>query len=711
VNPATSTIQWTTPAPIPYGTALSATQLDATDTTAGAFTYTPALGTVLGAGKQTLSVVFTPADTTDYSTETATVTLTVNQAAPVITWAPPTAITYGTPLSGVQLDATAGGLAGTFSYTPAAGTVPAAGMQTLSATFSPADSTDYSSPTATVQLTVSKATPTLTVSTSGSPSNYGTAVTFTATASTGPTGTVTFYDGSNAIGAGKLNGTATSLTISTLAVGEHTITASWPGNNNLNSVTSVPLTQTVNVTETSTTVVSVPNPGIAGTTETITATVKVIAGTATTSGSVTFTDGTTNLGSVSLGTNGTAVITPMLAPGPHSIVATYSGDTNDNGSASAPYSLNVNLATTATSVSVTPNPALVQAAVTFTATVTGNGAVPAGSVTFSANNTTMGSANLVGGTATFTYSGLAVGSYAITAVYGGDTNDQGSSGANAAQLVVGSIPTITDLGSSTTTGATPQTILVSTVLNTSGSSTPAPTGTVTFFNGTSAVGSGPLDSSGVATLALNLPAGSYTIDAYYSGDLLHGTSTSPAVAVVVPGTGFNLTVNPSTVTVAAKQNVTVTVTLNSLDGFADTIGLGCGSLPAGVTCHFSSVIANLTANQAPAPTVQLTIDTDYPLTGGSSAMNSRSSTPSAALAALCLPFSLFFGWVFWRFRRRHATVLTTILILSGAALLVTGCGEISYSSAAPGTYVIQVTGVGSSSDIAHYQNVTLNITQ
>jgi hypothetical protein len=52
-----------------------------------------------------------------------------------------------------------------------------------------------------------------------------------------------------------------------------------------------------------------------------------------------------------------------------------------------------------------------------------------------------------------------------------------------------------------------------------------------------------------------------------------------------------------------------------------------------------------------------------------------------------------------------------VLLLSGAALLVTGCGEISYTSAAPGTYVIQVTGVGSNSDIAHYQNVTLKITQ
>jgi hypothetical protein len=325
----------------------------------------------------------------------------------------------------------------------------------------------------------------------------------------------------------------------------------------------------------------------------------------------------------------------------------------------------------------------------------------------------MGSANLVAGTATFTYSGLAAGTYTITAVYGGDTDDQGSTGTNAAQLVVGTIPTFTDLGFSTSNGALPQTILVATVLNSTGGPTPTPTGTVTFSNGTTVVGSAPLDSSGVATLVSNLATGSYSIVAYYSGDLLHGTSTSPAVTVIVPGSGFNITVNPNPVTMATTQNATVTVTLSSVDGFADTIGLGCASLPAGVTCHFSSISANLTANETPFPTVQLTIDTNYPLTGGSSTMNTHSENRGAYLAGLFLPFSLFFSWAFWRFRRRYATVLTTVLVLllSGTVLLVTGCGGISSSNAAPGTYVIQVTGVGASSDIIHYQNVTLNITQ
>ncbi len=59
-------------------------------------------------------MTLTPTDTTDYTTATQTVSLTVNKATPTITWATPAAITYGTALSATQLDATSGGVAGTF---------------------------------------------------------------------------------------------------------------------------------------------------------------------------------------------------------------------------------------------------------------------------------------------------------------------------------------------------------------------------------------------------------------------------------------------------------------------------------------------------------------------------------------------------------------------------------------------------------------------
>jgi hypothetical protein len=152
----TPAITWSTPAPIQYGTALSSALLDAAANVPGSFAYIPAAGTVLKAGNQTLTAVFTPTDTKTYSAATATVQLTVNQASPGITWAPPSAIQQGTALSAMQLNATAN-VPGTFSYSPAAGTVPPVGTQTLTATFTPSDATDYVSATAHNSLTVNSA--------------------------------------------------------------------------------------------------------------------------------------------------------------------------------------------------------------------------------------------------------------------------------------------------------------------------------------------------------------------------------------------------------------------------------------------------------------------------------------------------------------------------------------------------------------------------
>ena len=84
----------------------------------------------------------------------------VNPGAETITWLTPKAITYGTKLSGTQLDAKAN-VAGSFVYNPAAGAILGAGSQTLSATFTPSDTTDYSVQAVYVTLQVNRATPSL----------------------------------------------------------------------------------------------------------------------------------------------------------------------------------------------------------------------------------------------------------------------------------------------------------------------------------------------------------------------------------------------------------------------------------------------------------------------------------------------------------------------------------------------------------------------
>ncbi len=147
------TITWSVPAGITYGTLLSSAQLDAAASVPGTFTYSPPAGTVLKAGRDTLSVTFRPTDTADYQTATATVAIDVAQATPTIRWPGPAPIVSGTPLSSAQLDAGAS-VPGTFTYSPPAGSVLGAGTQTLTVNFVPTDSTDYRSISAAVPLTV-----------------------------------------------------------------------------------------------------------------------------------------------------------------------------------------------------------------------------------------------------------------------------------------------------------------------------------------------------------------------------------------------------------------------------------------------------------------------------------------------------------------------------------------------------------------------------
>jgi hypothetical protein len=113
----------------------------------------------------------------------------------------------------------------------------------------------------------------------------------------------------------------------------------------------------------------------------------------------------------------------------------------------------------------------------------------------------------------------------------------------------------------------------------------------------------------------------------------------------------------------------------------------------------------------------LTIDTNSPLSGGSDAMNGamnrRGGGGGAMMAGLLLPLSFLFGLTFWRQRRRMAPAFTVLLLiaLSAVALVTTGCSGISTTSAAPGTYTIQVVASGITTGVVETQNVSLTITK
>ena len=154
VMKATPSIAWPTPEPISDGAALSAKQLNAVAPVPGTFAYTPAIGETLAPGTHTLSLIFTPTDSLNYTAARATVSLTVTEKIPTqISWPAPMPIPYGTALSAAQLNAKAS-VPGTLIYTPGAGHVLAPGKYSLTVSFTPSDAEKYASAKAEVELVV-----------------------------------------------------------------------------------------------------------------------------------------------------------------------------------------------------------------------------------------------------------------------------------------------------------------------------------------------------------------------------------------------------------------------------------------------------------------------------------------------------------------------------------------------------------------------------
>jgi len=349
-------ISWATPKAITYGTAISSTQLNAKvtyngKTVAGTTTYllpmsnyqgvpsvaggTKALGAVLGAGQQTLWAVFTPADVTDYAPASASVILQVNAGVPKITWANPAAIPYGTQLSGTQLDATTT-VSGTFTYSPAAGTILPVGSTTLNVTFTPYDTTDYQTVTGKATQVVQKATTTTTVVPSMNASTYGESVTFTATItpeiSGTPTGTAVFKSNGVALGTATLSGGMATLTTAKLAVGTDSVTVVYNGDSSFLTSTSGALSQNVVQDITTTTLMSSVNPSTLKQAVTFTASVTAVY--TTVSGNVTFYNGATPLSTVNLSQGVAHYTTSALPAGANNITAVYNVSTDYTSSTS-----------------------------------------------------------------------------------------------------------------------------------------------------------------------------------------------------------------------------------------------------------------------------------------------------------------------------------------------------------------------------------------
>jgi hypothetical protein len=347
-------------------------------------------------------------------------------------------------------------------------------------------------------------------------------------------------------------------------------------------------------------------------------------------------------------------------------------------------------------------PVVFSVAVTATA-----GATPSGTVTLLDGSTSLGTSSLSSGAVTFTIASLTAGTHSITAAYAGDSADTASTSNALSVQVNANAPqqttTTTTLTASPATAQSGQAItLTATVAPASGSSSPS--GTVTFQDGSTAIGTAPL-ATGQAVIAVStLSVGSHSIIAVYSGDAANLPSNSNPVTVTItapttpsptPPADYTLTLSSSTLSMSQGTPGSLMVTVAPENGFTASVSFACSGLPSGWACSFAPATLSGGTSQSTKMTV------------GTTNSSAWMPMPSSMLLAFVSPLALFFV----RFRGSRLSK-SRLIFLAAFTLLLAGCGVSlkNTSQAQPSTYNVTVTASGTSAP-THTQQFVLTVTE
>ena len=527
---------------------------------------------------------------------------------------------------------------------------------------------------------------------------------------------------------GAVNGDTFTETFTTTATassnpGTYPIVPSVAGTNMANyTVTTVNGTLTVTAvtpTAAATTIkISAPSTAIYGSADTLSAAVTSASGTPT--GIVTFYTGTTSLGVGTLNGGVATLSTTGLPVGTDSVTAVYAGSGNFAGSTASAVTVTVALAVGATATTLNAPPiAAYGTTVTLAAVVSASLGTPTGTVTFYYGTTPLGTGTLNGsGAATLGTTALPVGTDSVSAVYGGSGSFTGST-APAVKIIVTSL-----LGATTTTLSAPPSAsygtavtLTAVVIAASGS----PTGTVTFYSGTPALGTATLNNSSVATINTTaLRAGVDNLTAVYAGAGTFAGSTSGAVTVTIaspipPGqASYTVTANPTSLAIAPGQAGNTTLIVTPMGGYRGNIVLGCVNLPANMVCSFAE--SQVTLNGSLAATMVLTIKTSLQTARRMAPAGTPPSPLGSTLMAMVFwcPGGLtgFLVFVGGRKRRPFHSARRLPLMAAGTLALtagLAGCGLSGTAISPVGASQVTVFATGSSATAVTTQVVILTV--
>lgn len=210
-----------------------------------------------------------------------------------------------------------------------------------------------------------------------------------------------------------------------------------------------------------------------------------------------------------------------------------------------------------------------------------------------------------GGTVSYPYSLFHAGSHSITVVYSGDTNYVSSTSNAVVLSIAKATPGITLTASPASPSAYGTAVtLTATLTGPSGNPSDLPTGTVTFYDGATQVGTGTVNGSGVATATLTgsgyLTAGSHSLTAVYGGDTEFNTVTSSVVSYTVTSGSA-----PVTMTFTSSENPSI---YGDAVTFSVTVA-GAGATPTGtvtvVDTTSSTTLGTITLNGSGAGTLKV----------------------------------------------------------------------------------------------------------
>jgi Bacterial Ig-like domain (group 3) len=314
-------------------------------------------------------------------------------------------------------------------------------------------------------------------------------------------------------------------------------------------------------------------------------------------GSVTFFNARKPLGTAIVASNGTATLDlGGLAIGSYALVAKYSGDSNHEARGTDILAYQV-LSQSTTDLSTSSNSLNFEQSLTITAHVLGKGtASPAGYVTIWSDSTALGTTALdASGTARITTNSLPVGELGLAAQYSGSgAFFESKSSVKAVSVKPQPTTTALKLSSGSTTYGT----ALSLTVTVKGTGSALPTGTITYFSGTTILGTATVSASGVATVSVkSLPAGSDGLKAQYSGGGNFLGSTSPVVTVTVKP-------KPTTTIVVASPGSIIFGTAFTLT--ATVKGIGSAPLPGIVTfLNGSASLGTATVSNAGVATMNV----------------------------------------------------------------------------------------------------------